>query len=92
MADPELAVAQEVRALLRSGKLVRGDKSLDEAEALAFKQTAIQPKDDVWQAAWVMICTLRKAIDDGEKLNDLKLKHTFAIMQIERWIEARTTE
>jgi hypothetical protein len=34
-------------------------------------------------------CALRESIDDGEELNALKLNHTFAIMQTERWIEAR---
>jgi hypothetical protein len=32
---------------------------------------------------------LRESIDDGEELNALKLNHAFAIMQTERWIEAR---
>jgi hypothetical protein len=39
MADAELAIAQAVLQLLRSLKLVRGDKSLDEAESLAFEQS-----------------------------------------------------
>jgi hypothetical protein len=89
MADAELAIAQKVLQLLRSGNLVRGDKSLDEAEVLAFEQSAIRPRDDVRQAAWLMIFALRESIDDGEELNALKLNHAFAMMQTERWIEAR---
>jgi hypothetical protein len=92
MADTELHVAQEVLALLRSVKLVRGDKSLDEAEALAFEESDLHPKDGLRQAAWLMICALKEQINLGEDLNALKLSHAFAIMQTERWIEARKTE
>jgi hypothetical protein len=92
MANAELAIAQEVLGLLRSVKLVRGDKSLDEAESLAFEQSDLRPRDDVRQAAWLMICALRESIDNGADLNALKLTHAFAIMQTERWIEARTAE
>jgi hypothetical protein len=44
MADAELAIAQKVLQLLRSGNLVRGDKSLDEAEVLAFEQSTTSGK------------------------------------------------
>jgi hypothetical protein len=39
-----------------------------------------------------MICALRESIDGGADFNALKLTHAFAIMQTERWIEARMAE
>jgi hypothetical protein len=90
MADSELVIARKILELLRTGKLVKGDKSLDQAEAMAFESSgAVLPRDDVRHGAWLAIATLRKDIEDRKNEKCLLQTHAMSIMMTERWIEAR---